>query len=211
MERTDLDRAMADVLGADKPPARLALSCSLKLNDGAAREAAERVRMFAKLTTLYPIAGTQDTRDLIAALTDETQDIPAFWVSCGLAAIVRGPARAFCPSISEIRSAALQAIRAARWTVEGAPNTSDLSRVPLHPDRELAWAWVRGFKREAALAGLPVELRRIRYPDPPAFPVERPETVIPATIDLSAYRSEGSKEIAAPRPDVTEYGEPEMP
>jgi hypothetical protein len=128
-------------------------------------EREEFTRMFAKLAALYPVTVGPSTDAMIAALCD----IPSFWVSCGLAAIVVEPGRASAPTIAEIRLATLTAIHSARLAstreAQGkfAPPARRGSELEIHPKHELAWAWVRGFEKRAQLAGLPVELLKMRY------------------------------------------------
>lgn len=98
--------------------------------------------MFAKLFTLFPFVGSQDSEGAMLAFIEETRDIPAIWLSHGLAALIREPDRRFAPSVGEIRGAALLAIRRARRRAEGKPEVMRgvIGESPLRPDRELAWA-----------------------------------------------------------------------
>ena len=105
-----------------------------------ASDSAERMRIFTKLFTLYPLAATQNPKAAIAAFVDETADVPVYWIASGLARLTKESDRRFAPSLGEIRGAALRAIRAARWARDGAPPVSPHGEPPLHPARELEWA-----------------------------------------------------------------------
>jgi len=132
MDRVDLDRAVEDASRPSKP-----VSASVPAPD-----LNERLRLFTKLFTLYPLSATQDTEGAILAYIDETRDVPAYWLSIGLSKLVREPGRRFAPSLGEIRDAALRAIRAHRRRSAGQPEkmpgvTGD---DPIRPERELSWA-----------------------------------------------------------------------
>lgn len=131
MDRVDLDRAMGD---ASRPSRQVGAFSS-------ERELPERTRMFSKLFTLYPLSATQDTEGAVLAYIEETRDLPCFWLSCGLASIVREPGRRFAPSVGEIRGAAMLSIRAARRRSEGKPSQMPGAdgTDPLRADREMAW------------------------------------------------------------------------
>ncbi|MGH7291924.1 MAG: hypothetical protein ACREJT_11980 [Myxococcota bacterium] len=102
----------------------------------------EQLRMFTKLLSTYPTSATQDTRALILTLIEETRDLPAFWLSCGLSRLAREPGRKFAPSLGEIRGAALEAIRTERRLQSHYKRSPGHAEHALVPERELAWASV---------------------------------------------------------------------
>ena len=111
--------------------------------------------MFAKLFTLFPFVGSQDSEGAILAFIEETRDIPAIWISHALKSLSNEPGRKFAPSVGEIRGSALSLIRAQRRRSEGKPEKMlGAGGVdPLHEGRELAWA-------RAAVALLPEGVHR---------------------------------------------------
>lgn len=98
MDRSDLERAMADVSQPSRPVGR-----SSPISMG---ELSERIQIFARLFTLYPLSATQDTEGAILAFTEETQDIPIDALGRGLRVLARENGRRFAPSVGEIRAAA---------------------------------------------------------------------------------------------------------
>jgi len=111
-------------------------------------EMAERTRLFTKMFTVWPVSGGQDLKGAILAYIEETRDLPAHWLSCGLSALVREAGRKFAPSVGEIRDATLLAIRRARRLSQGLgpDDYNPQGPAPLSEARELVWA------REKALA-----------------------------------------------------------
>lgn len=145
MDRSDLDRAMADASQPSKPDARSSPTSSAEL--------AERSRLMSKLFTMCPLSATQDTEGALLAYIEETRDIPVRWIAMALSQLIREPDRRFAPSVGEIRGAALHAIRRARRLAEGKPEVMRgvLGEAPLREERELEWA--RSFRAQLLGAG----------------------------------------------------------
>lgn len=65
----------------------------------------ERVRIFTKLFSIYPVSKMQNQQGRIAAFIEETQTIPCFFLRVALGHITKQP-RDFAPSPGEIHAVA---------------------------------------------------------------------------------------------------------
>ncbi len=102
----------------------------------------ERVELYTKLFSVYPLARSQNLEAAMTLHIEETSDIPVRWLKQAVSELVKDPSLTFVPPIGVIRDKALRAIRRARRASKGkAPDPWNAhGDTPPRAEIELEWA-----------------------------------------------------------------------
>lgn len=139
-----------------------------------AADAEERVRMFTKLFSMYPLPAGENVELKMRAYLDETRDIPALVISHALRRLTRSSARLarkegqFAPLVPEIRAECARYLRERHRAANGLDPQSGLSWNDGELDEKHVERWLQRAQEPLPLAlpaGRPLEL--------PAGPDER--------------------------------------